>query len=314
MLDRPVILVTGASGQVGFELTRELDSLGTVVAPARAELDLTQPSTIRDSIRRVRPTLIFNAGAYTDVDRAESDSDCCYAVNAEGPRVLGQEAARIGAAVIHYSTDFVFDGRQSAPYIETDVPAPINVYGASKLAGEHEVAAAGVPWIVLRVSWVYSLRRKNFLRTILQAAKERDELRVADDQIGAPTWARWIAESARQIIANGGSRDALIRQVGEATGIYHLAAAGAASKFDFAAAIIARHPCRDLLRRNRVVPVKSSAFSLPAHRPERSVLDCSRAQRVFGVSAQPWESQLERALTGFGRGNESSFNGESGND
>ncbi len=203
----PVLLVTGANGQIGFELVRELAPFGTVVAPSRSELDLERPETIRALVQRVRPSVIVNAAAYTAVDKAESDRQRCFAVNAEAPGVFAEEAARVGAALIHYSTDYVFDGTKTSPYVETDAAAPLNVYGESKLAGERAIESVGGAWMVLRTSWVYGMRGNNFLRTILRLAREQRELRVVDDQMGAPTWSTSVAKATAHVVstANAGT-------------------------------------------------------------------------------------------------------------
>ncbi|MEO7497834.1 MAG: dTDP-4-dehydrorhamnose reductase, partial [Massilia sp.] len=195
------ILLTGANGQVGYELERSLQGLGQVVAPRRAELDLSDLDQVRDVIRAVRPGLIVNPGAYTAVDKAETEVALAMRVNAEAPAVMAEEAVRLGAAMVHYSTDYVFDGTKAGAYVETDPTGPINVYGQSKLAGEQAIAATGVDHLILRTSWVYGMRGKNFLLTMLRLAAERDSLRVVSDQHGAPTWSRTIADTTALILA-----------------------------------------------------------------------------------------------------------------
>ncbi|RMF81743.1 MAG: dTDP-4-dehydrorhamnose reductase, partial [Nitrospirae bacterium] len=195
------ILLTGSRGQVGWELARALAPLGEVVALDHAALDLEDEGAVRRAVREARPRVVVNAAAYTAVDRAESEPERAMRINGEAPGWLAQEAAACGAALVHYSTDYVFDGRKPAPYVESDPPAPLNAYGRSKLAGERAVAAAGVPHLILRTSWVYAARGRNFPRTILRLARERDLLRVVDDQVGAPTWARWIAGATAACLA-----------------------------------------------------------------------------------------------------------------
>ena len=198
---RRKILLTGKNGQVGWELERSLQPLGQVIAFDRSGLDLASPDSIRAVIREVKPELIVNPAAYTAVDKAESEPDLAMAVNGVAPGIIAEEAKRLGAALIHYSTDYVFDGTKAEPYTEDDVPKPINVYGKTKLAGEQAVQAIGVPHLIFRTSWVYGMRGKNFLLTILRMAKEKDELRIVDDQFGAPTWSRMIAETTAQVLA-----------------------------------------------------------------------------------------------------------------
>jgi dTDP-4-dehydrorhamnose reductase len=196
-----VILLTGSTGQIGFELLRTLAPLGRVVAPPRAELDMGDPASLRAAVRNLRPDVVVNAGAYTAVDRAESEPDLCAAINAEAPRVLAEEAAALGALMVHYSTDYVFNGTKEAPYTEDDLPAPLSVYGRTKLAGEQGVATAGGRHLILRTSWVYGRRGANFLGTMLRLARERRELRVVSDQTGAPTRSRSIAEVTSALVA-----------------------------------------------------------------------------------------------------------------
>ncbi len=194
------ILITGTNGQVGFELLRSLAGLGTVIAAGRDELDLADPDAIRRTLRDTKPGLIVNAAAYTAVDKAEAEPELALAINGVAPGILAEEAKRLGAALIHYSTDYVFDGSKGAPYTEDDAPRPISAYGRTKLAGEHAIQAVGVPHLILRTSWVYGARGSNFLLTILRLAKEREELSIVDDQIGAPTWSRAIAMATAGIL------------------------------------------------------------------------------------------------------------------
>jgi dTDP-4-dehydrorhamnose reductase len=195
------ILLTGPTGQVGWELRRSLAPLGVVTALDRTALDLTDADGLRRVVREVRPALIVNAAAYTAVDRAESEPDLAMAVNGLAPGILAEEGKRVGAALVHFSTDYVFDGRKAGAYVEDDAPAPVNVYGATKLAGERAMEAVGAPHLILRTSWVYGARGANFFLTMRRLARERPELRIVDDQTGAPTWCRMIAEATAQIIA-----------------------------------------------------------------------------------------------------------------
>jgi dTDP-4-dehydrorhamnose reductase len=291
-----VFLVTGGTGQLGYELVRELSPMGSVVSPTRAELDLSHPDSIRAAVARLKPDVIVNAGAYTAVDRAETDRANCFNVNADAPEILACEARRIGAALVHYSTDYVFDGTKRTPYVETDIPAPINVYGESKLAGERAVLAAGGPSIVLRTSWIYGSRGHNFLRTVLSKSREQRELKVVDDQVGAPTWSRAIAAATAQLLASMVQDDALAEQLDAARGVYHLSASGQTSWYGFAAAIVA------LDRRPRdggdvsVIPIPSDAYATAAKRPRWSVLDCDRLRQRFGLHLPSWDAQLKLVM------------------
>ena len=287
-------LVTGGSGQVGFELTQQLRALGDVVAPRRSELDLASPDSIRAAIDRVRPDVIVNAAAYTAVDRAESERDACFDVNARAPGLLAEEARRIDAALIHFSTDYVFDGTKAAPYVECDDARPLNVYGESKLAGERAVESVGGAWLILRTSWVYGLRGQNFLRTILRRAREADELRVVDDQIGAPTWSRSLAAATARLLASRAS-ESLADRIRDVAGVYHLTSAGSASWFEFARAILDVDGGMDR-RPVRLVPIPTAEYPTPARRPAWSVLDCTKSAHVLGVRLGSWEAELTIAF------------------
>lgn len=293
MTERPVCLVTGGAGQLGFELVRELQQVGDVIAPPRSDLDLSKPKTIREEVRRLKPALIVNAAAYTAVDKAESERGLCFAINEEGPAALAEEAKAIGAALIHYSTDYVFDGAKTAPYTETDEANPLNVYGESKLAGERAIEAVGGSWVIVRTSWVYGLRRENFLRTMLRLARERTELRVVSDQFGAPTWTSAIAQATKSLVSLAG-----VEGIGPRTGIYHLSAGGMTSWFDFARAILSQDPGREKHRCARVIPIPTTEYPTPAKRPRWSVLDNGKLYRTFGVTLPSWQDQLSLALPG----------------
>jgi dTDP-4-dehydrorhamnose reductase len=232
------ILLTGKTGQVGSELLHLLPEIGEVVAPDRRELDLVDPEHIRRVLRRVRPQLIVNAAAYTKVDAAETDEVNAYAINAKAPAVLAEEAKMLGSAVVHYSTDYVFDGAKATPYNEMDPANPINVYGKTKLAGEHAIRRAGVPHLIIRTAWVYARRGRNFLLTILRLGTEKEELRIVRDQVGAPTWSHEIAAATTNILAQVTERSSAIPAFLEVTGTYHLTAGGETTWYDFARAII----------------------------------------------------------------------------
>lgn len=289
-----VILLTGANGQVGFELARSLQGLGRVVALGRAGLDLTDLDRVREVMRELRPALVVNAAAYTAVDRAETDVEVAMRINAEAPGVLADEAARLGAALVHYSTDYVFDGRMSGAYVEGDQTGPINVYGRSKLEGERAIESAGCAHLIFRTSWVYGVRGKNFLRTMLRLGGERTELSVVADQIGAPTWANTIATLTADILAqaNGarvGDKAGWHAWWRECTGTYHLTAAGQTSWHGFAEAIFA---LSQLPQKPTVRPIPASAYPTPAERPGNSRLSNDKLARVFGLRAPDWHESL----------------------
>ncbi len=288
------ILLTGKNGQVGWELQRTLAPLGQVIAVDRQVLDLSKPDSIRSVIREVKPDLIVNPAAYTAVDKAESEPELAMVVNGIAPGIMAEEAKRLGAAMIHYSTDYVFDGKKASPYTEEDAPGPINVYGKTKLAGERAIEAVGIPHLILRTSWVYGMRGKNFLLTILRLAQERDELKIVDDQIGAPTWSRMIAEATAQILAQ--SVLPLPHHplpIAEVSGIYNLTAAGSTSWCGFTQAIL-----ENAQPGMRVSPILTAEYPLPAPRPLFSLLSNDKLSRTFGISLPPWDESLALCMAG----------------
>lgn len=288
------IVVTGATGQIGYEAVRELAPLGKVVGLRRADLDLANPAAIRETMRTLRPRVIVNAAGYTAVDRAESERALCAAINADAPAVLAGEARRLGALLVHYSTDYVFDGSKGAPYTETDPPAPLNVYGATKLAGEQAIQAAGGAYVILRTSWVYGVRGTNFLRTMLRLARERTELRVVNDQVGAPTWSRSIASTTADIVGDELGRG---KELGAGlSGLYHLAAAGSTTWYEFARCILEGDPRRDEQVCRAVIPISTADYAAKAQRPAYSVLDCTAVGDRFRLSLTGWREQLTAVL------------------
>lgn len=279
------ILVCGHNGQVAQALQGALDGHGEVLSLGRDRLDLARPEALREPLRQLKPDLIINAAAHTAVDQAESETQLAFAINAEAPRVLAEEAARLGVPLIHYSTDYVFDGTKATPYTEDDATNPLGVYGSSKLAGEQAIAAVAGQHLILRTSWVYSQHGRNFLLTMQKLLQERPLLKVVDDQIGAPTWAATIATSTRALVERWQHGQA------GAWGTYHLTAQGETSWFGFAQAIgeqlKARGlPCAELL------PIPSSEYPTPAKRPLNSRLDCSRLAREWQVSQPHWHEAL----------------------
>lgn len=281
------ILLTGINGQVGHELLRSLQPLGEVIALDRAGLDLGDPDRIRTVVRETRPAIIVNPAAYTAVDKAESEPDLAMAINGSAPGILAEEAQRLDALLVHYSTDYVFDGAKPAPYVEDDPTGPLGIYGSSKLAGEAAIRASACRHLIFRTSWVYGRHGRNFLNTMLRLAGERDELRVVADQHGAPTWSRMIAEATAL---------ALARHAGQ-QGIYHLAADGATTWHGFATMIVATAHAQGLIDKSPPVRrITSADFPAPARRPANSRLDCTRLAEDFNLQLPDWAGQLQLCL------------------
>ncbi|CAM3016198.1 dTDP-4-dehydrorhamnose reductase [Janthinobacterium lividum] len=283
------ILITGKTGQVGYELERSLQGLGEIIAVDRSQMDLADLDQVRDVIRRIKPTLIVNPAAYTAVDKAESEPELAMRINGEAPGVMAEEAKKLGAAMIHYSTDYVFDGSKDGAYVETDPTCPVNVYGSSKLAGEQAIAAAGIPHLILRTSWVYSTHGKNFLLTMLRLAQEREELGIVSDQFGAPTWSRTIADTTAHIVAQ--SLAAADQQTwwNERSGLYHLTAQGKTSWFGFTEAIMA-HP--SVVKKPKLKPILAQNYPVPAKRPSNSVLSSQHLIDTF-CNLPQWQTALK---------------------
>jgi len=286
------ILLTGRNGQLGWELARALAPLGEIVAFDRAGLDLADPARLASTVRELKPDIIVNPAAYTAVDRAESESEAAFAINARAPRVLAEEAKRLGALLFHYSTDYVFDGAKAAPYLEDDATNPLGVYGASKLEGERAIAASGARHWIFRTSWVYAPRGKNFLLTILRLAREGKPLRVVADQFGAPTSAAMLARATAQALSTQVRAISRIspHNAPPPSGVYHMTAAGRTSWHGFACAIL-----REFRLDNAVTAIPASEYPLPAKRPANSVLDNSRLAAAFGIRLPGWEDGLREA-------------------
>lgn len=282
------ILVTGKSGQIGYELERSLQGLGQIVAVGRAQMDISDLTQVRDVIRTIKPALIINAAGYTDVEKAESEQALAMRINGEAPAVMAEEAKKVGAAMIHYSTDYVFDGTKPLPYIEEDPPCPMNAYGISKLEGERAIRAVGVPHLILRTSWVYGMRGKNFLLTVLRLAREGGQMRIVSDQHGAPTWSRTIAEVTSHIVvqslASSNRRDWWHQR----SGVYHLTAQGQTTWYAFAKAIL-DHPL--VGSSPDIMPILSRDHPSDAKRPHNSVMCCDRLLKTF-CSLPTWEEAL----------------------
>jgi dTDP-4-dehydrorhamnose reductase len=284
------VLINGRHGQVSHELQRRLGVLGELIVLGREQLDLAQPDQIRRQVQNLRPDLIINAAAHTAVDLAESEPQAAFAINAIAPGILAEEALALDIPLIHYSTDYVFDGLKAGPYNEDDTPNPLGVYGKSKLAGEQAIRDVQGRHLILRTSWVYSTHGRNFLLTMQRLLQEKPELRVVADQIGAPTWAGTLANSTLALIEHWQAREVAN------WGTYHLTAQGETSWFGFAQAIGEAlrqqgKPCAALL------PIPSSDYPTPAARPLNSRLDCSRLQRDWGVSQPDWQTALCECLT-----------------
>lgn len=272
------ILITGKTGQVGYELERSLQGLGEIIALDRSQMDLADLDQVRDVIRRIKPTLIVNPADYTAVDKAESEPELALRINGEAPGVMAEEAKKLGAAMVHYSTDYVFDGSKDGPYDETDPTCPINVYGSSKLAGEQAIQATGIPRLILRTSWIYSTHGKNFLLTMLRLTKEREELSIVSDQFGAPTWSRTIADTTAHIVAQSLAATDHAAWWNACSGLYHLTAQGRASWFGFTEAIMA-HP--SVVKKARLKPISAINYPMPAKRPANSMLSSRRLIETF---------------------------------
>ncbi|MDR3322986.1 MAG: dTDP-4-dehydrorhamnose reductase [Zoogloeaceae bacterium] len=301
MNPRPILL-TGCQGQLGFELQRSLALFGPLVALDRQTGDLADPAALVRQIAELRPRILVNAAAYTAVDKAESDAATAYAINAEAPGALGEAAAKVGALVVHYSTDYVFDGQSERPYREDDAPNPVSVYGASKLAGERALQASGAAHLIFRTSWVFGAHGGNFLKTMLRLAAEREALKVVNDQFGAPTSAALLADATALILARyfvGGRYQRTTEPDAFPSGLYHLTAAGATSWHDYAAYIVAaaRRAGKPLkLTPDGLTPIPGVKYPTPAQRPANSRLDCGRAEQAFGLVLPPWEQGVEYVL------------------
>ena len=295
------ILLTGASGQVGSELRRTLAPLGDLVAPSRADLDMADADSVRRCIRRLHPRWIVNAAAYTAVDKAETEPALAFAVNTAAVAAIGEEAQTIGAAVIHLSTDYVFDGESPVPYRETDIPRPLNVYGESKLAGEAALEKSGAAHMIFRTGWVFGSSGKNFLLTILSLARARERLRVVADQHGAPTWSRDLARLIAHAIAcceanaDGASIAPSLATLG---GIYHATGAGATTWHGFAEEAVRVSARRDPNTRFAAVdPITTAEYPTPARRPANSRLDCARLRERLDWTMMDWHTSLAQVVS-----------------
>lgn len=294
MSDGPRVLVIGGSGQLGLELQRSFAGTNPMVAVDREVVDLTVPDQIRAIVGSVKPAVILNSAAYTAVDRAESQPEIAAAVNARAPRILAEEALKIGAVLVHYSTDYVFDGTREGPWTEEDAPAPLNVYGKTKLAGEDAIRQVGGRYLIFRTSWVYGPHGKNFLLTMLRLGRERDELSVVDDQFGAPTTSIELARATRAIVDGVLAGD--FGTAADWAGLYHMTCQGKTTWCGFTRAIFARAGALIGGRSPEVKAIPTSAYPTPAKRPRNSVLSNARLQERFGVRLVPWEVALDEVV------------------
>jgi dTDP-4-dehydrorhamnose reductase len=285
----PTILLLGKNGQVGWELQRTMAPLGHVIAWDQTDLDLTQPDQMRVKLRELKPNLVVNAAAYTAVDRAEDEPDLAMAINGIAPGILAEETKVLGATLVHYSTDYVFDGTKITPYTEEDIPNPINVYGNTKLAGEQAIQAIAGKYLIFRTSWVYGGRGSNFLLSILRLANERDQIRVVDDQIGAPTWCRMIAEATALLLGRGHE------DIEDKSGIYHLTAGEKTSWFGFAKAILASGFAQEKSP-IELLPISSCEYAASACRPTNSLLSNIEIQKKFCITLPSWKSGLDLVI------------------
>ncbi|NOY73323.1 MAG: dTDP-4-dehydrorhamnose reductase [Gammaproteobacteria bacterium] len=285
------VLVIGCTGQIGWELVRCLQPLGEVVAVNHRQMDLSRIDSIKATLKNFSPDVIINAAAYTAVDNAETNEVSANAINGYAPGILAAEAKQIGALLIHYSTDYVFDGKKMSPYMENDTFGPINVYGRSKLMGENAIQSVDMDYIILRISWIYSARRDNFLRTVLRLSQERDELRIVDDQVGAPTWARFVAESTVHVIKQ--SQAERFNDLFESN-TYHLAAAGETSWYGFASALVeqARKMSSTSIKVKNITPITSDEYPMSAKRPKNSCLVTKKLENYFDLRMPPWDNIL----------------------
>ncbi len=302
MATQPRILLTGVNGQVGGDLLPLLQSLGTVIAPARSELDLADAAAIRRFVQQAKPDWIVNPAAYTAVDKAESEQQLAYAINAEAPRALGEEAAALGIPVLHFSTDYVFDGTGTRPWLESDPTAPLGVYGETKLAGEQALAASGAAHFIFRTSWVYSSRGKNFLLTILRLAQQKEELRIVCDQHGSPTWSRDLALLVLHVVkkmqvesaAAGKSVPEMVRAL---PNIYHAAGSGDTTWFGFAQEFLrVAAEARPGTKFAKLLPIPTSEYPTPARRPANSRLDCRLLKEFFDFSMPRWQKSTAEVV------------------
>lgn len=288
-------LLIGRNGQLGWELQRTCMTLGEVIATDYPDVDISQTAALRDLIRTVKPDILLNPAAYTNVDKAESEIDLARKVNSIAPGIMAEEMQKLGGALIHYSTDYVFDGEKGTSYVETDAANPINAYGITKLEGEQAVHSVAGIALTFRTCWVYSLRVGGFVNKVLGWARQQEVMRIVDDQIGSPTWARMLAEATAHVIARGGNDPLAYLQ--QHSGLYHLAGDGAASRYEWAREVIDQDPKKEEQVVRQIIPAKSEEFPNPAHRPVYSALDCSKFKQTFGFMIPDWKDSIKLLLS-----------------
>lgn len=293
---RPRILLTGRNGQVGSELERTLPVMGEVFAFGRKEMDLSKPDEVREAVARVKPDIIVNPAAYTMVDNAEKEPDLAMAVNGIAPGILAEEARRYNALMVHFSSDYVFDGKKGEPYTEEDEPNPLNVYGKTKLAGDIAVQEAWNRHLIIRSSWIYGTSGSNFLLSILELAREKKEIRVVEDQVGSPTWSRTLARVSQKMMLNP-----FLLQCDppcDFFGVYHVCSTGSTSRFGFAKAILSSLPEKHSLP-GQLISIRSAEYPALARRPGYSVLDTGKTRRSFGLKMPLWDEDLALVMEGI---------------
>lgn len=288
------IVLFGKNGQLGKEFQRFLPSLGDVIPLGRDNLDISDPNAIRDILKELKPRLIINASAYTKVDLAEGQRELAIKVNAIAPGVMAETAHMLNAVLIHYSTDYVFDGRHTTPYNENDRPTPLNIYGKSKLMGEEYIKQAGEAYLILRTSWVYSTKGNSFVNKVLEWARRNETLKIVNDQISNPTWARDLAKITSQFIEQHQTK--LLERISEKSGLYHLAGSGYTSRYEWAKQILANDPNSNEQLVRSIEPVASDEFPAPAIRPLFSALDCSKFESTFDIKMPEWKISLYTAM------------------
>ena len=288
------IVLFGKNGQLGWEFQRTLPVLGEVISLDREELDLCDPDAVQKFLSEVKPSLIINASAYTDVDGAEKETDLALKINARGPGLMAEMARKLRAVLIHYSTDYVFDGTKNASYTESDPANPLNMYGKSKWAGEENIQQAGGAYLILRTSWVYSLRGNSFVKKVLHWSRQNKTLKVVSDQVSSPTWARTLAEITSMVLAQ--NKKDLYENIRERHGIYHVAGSGYTSRYEWAKQILAQDPEPSEQVLQTIEPALSQDFPTPAVRPLFSALDCTRFETTFGLQLPAWEQTLKLAM------------------
>jgi len=292
---KPEIVVFGKNGQVGHELLNALSNIAIVHSFDMDVVDFTKEKTITATLKQIKPDIIINAVAYTAVDKAEQEQDLAHQVNARGPQVIAEFAEKYNTLFIHYSTDFVFDGQSDKPYLESDIPNPLSVYGSTKLAGEELVLNSGCKSIVLRTSWVYGLRGANFVLTMLRLAHKLEQMKVVDDQLGSPVWCGYIAQTTAKIIENLLHDSPDLSHIDEnKLGLFHITASTYTSWYGFAQAILEKDPNKKQQICHELSPIPSSEYPTPAERPKWSVLDNSKLQSTFNLDIPSWEEQFEQ--------------------